>query len=181
MKINEQVKELRELADISGSYGEMIIKQAINTIEDLSSKLSVKNMEWSERYYGSDVLSKVIAELDERIAGQLSMTGLGDVTCRYGYRKSLEAYQQSKMIVEQTIKEYKEKQSVADCGGRWIPCSEKLPEKHTDVLVAFSHDDDTVIAWYSKVKKQWKNSSTGNVIKAKVVAWQPLPEPYHEP
>lgn len=59
----------------------------------------------------------------------------------------------------------------------WIPCSERMPQKHIDVLVSFG-DEDPVIAWYSEVNKHWKNSSTDNVITADVLAWQPLPEPY---
>ena len=62
--------------------------------------------------------------------------------------------------------------------GGWIPCSERLPEKH-DVLVSFGGRGNIVIAWYSELNNQWKNSSTDNVIKAEVIAWQPLPEVYH--
>lgn len=61
----------------------------------------------------------------------------------------------------------------------WIPCSERLPEKHADVLVSFGGCGNIVIAWYSEINKQWKNSSTDNVIKAEVIAWQSLPEVYH--
>ena len=63
--------------------------------------------------------------------------------------------------------------------GKWIPCSKKMPEQHIDEIVDFG-DDDQVIAWYSKVNKQWKNSSTDIAIKREVVAWQQLPEPYKE-
>ena len=81
-----------------------------------------------------------------------------------------------------TVEECQENKAIAEetaISGKWIPCSKKLPEKHIDVLVSFS-DQDSVIAWYSEVNKCWKNSSTDNVITAKVIAWQQLPEPYKE-
>lgn len=62
--------------------------------------------------------------------------------------------------------------------GQWIPCSERLPEKHVDVLVDFG-DENPIIAWYSHVNDTWKNSSTDYVINVDVIAWQPLPEPYN--
>ena len=62
--------------------------------------------------------------------------------------------------------------------GEWIPCSERLPEKHVDVLVDFG-DENPIIAWYSHVNDTWKNSSTDYVINVDVIAWQPLPESYN--
>ena len=61
--------------------------------------------------------------------------------------------------------------------GEWIPCSERLPEKHVDVLVDFG-DENPIIAWYSSVNDTWKNSITDHVIHIDAVAWMPLPEPY---
>ena len=63
--------------------------------------------------------------------------------------------------------------------GCWIPCSERLPDGRKDVIVTFGYEFP-VIAWYSEVNKQWKNSSTDHVIHGEVVAWMPLPEPYKE-
>lgn len=63
----------------------------------------------------------------------------------------------------------------------WILCSERFPETGVDVLVSFRDCGNIVIAWYSEVNKQWKNLSTGNVIKAEVIVWQPLPENYKPP
>ena len=60
---------------------------------------------------------------------------------------------------------------------QWIPCSERLPEKHVDVLVDFG-DENPIIAWYSSVNDTWKNSITDHVIHIDSVAWMPLPEPY---
>lgn len=49
-------------------------------------------------------LSNVIAELDRRINTQLKIiAGLNDPVHRYGFTKSLEAYQQCKLILDDLI------------------------------------------------------------------------------
>lgn len=84
---------------------------------------------------------------------------------------------------------------------RWIPCSERLPEEHEsiwakakgtdrwseamwekqsdEVIVTELFEDDTTRTdtacthdgeWYVKVK----------MVKRKIIAWMPLPEPYKE-
>ena len=67
--------------------------------------------------------------------------------------------------------------------GRWIPCSERLPEDDTLMLVNYIDNrpdaGDIWIGWHEMEKvwyidgeehsKEWGNE---------VVAWMPLPEPY---
>lgn len=49
-------------------------------------------------------LNDIIAVLDRRIAIQLNiLSGLNDSVYRYGYTKSLETYQQCKLILEDLI------------------------------------------------------------------------------
>ena len=72
-----------------------------------------------------EVFEKIIEEIDNRIKTQIKiMDRLANETCReicrYGFGKSLEAYEQSKLIVEQ---------AAASCSNGWIPCSERLPEE----------------------------------------------------
>lgn len=51
--ISEQVKELREVAEMyDGLDGGNILREAADTIEALSAKLAAVNMERSNRYYG---------------------------------------------------------------------------------------------------------------------------------
>lgn len=66
--------------------------------------------------------------------------------------------------------------SAEDCTG-WIPCKNRLPEKDETVLI------DTgigyfEIATYSGDGKTFYTEECGS---SQPVAWQPLPEPYHEP
>lgn len=54
MSISEQVKELRETAELFDKIddGRRMLLQAADTIEALSAKLAAANMERSDRYYG---------------------------------------------------------------------------------------------------------------------------------
>ena len=77
-----------------------------------------------------EVFEKLVAEFDKRINTQLKiMAGLGDEIYRYGFGKSLEAYQRGKGIIEQTAAEY---------NNGWIPVeSGKLPENEKEVEITF--------------------------------------------
>lgn len=77
-----------------------------------------------------------------------------------------------------------------DCGGGWIPCKERLPEDGVDVLVWFEYfrygEYDRLFQTKGisyTFNGEWSgfvNGSSGwNQLR--IIAWQPLPEPYHEP
>lgn len=71
--------------------------------------------------------------------------------------------------------------------GRWIPCSERLPEDYTDVLVWFEYfrygDYNCLyqtygIGDYSTEYDSWMINHETGWHKLRVIAWMPLPEPY---
>lgn len=88
MTISEQVKELKDLADISGVYGKLIIQQAANTIEILSARLEAscakqdvvyiisEMVEEIEYYYGQET------ELTERAKNFLSCKNWSKAYCQ---------------------------------------------------------------------------------------------------
>lgn len=66
------------------------------------------------------ILKEIEAEFDRRIDIQLQiMGGLGDDVYRYGYGKSLEAYQQGKLFVEDIIRKH--------MNDDWISVDERMP------------------------------------------------------
>lgn len=58
---------------------------------------------------------------------------------------------------------------------RWIPCSERLPEKEVVYIITVHYDDRNFIAFdnFCSYKHGWKEWSNQEVL-----AWMPLPEPY---
>ena len=72
---------------------------------------------------------------------------------------------------------------------RWIPCSERLPEKEEQVLI-YAWNVHYVLAKYREIrtcdgvyKMAWVTEdaySTPREIKHEVICWMPLPEPYRE-
>lgn len=59
-------------------------------------------------------------------------------------------------------------------GGKWIPCSERLPEPYKAVLVSTSTGEIDV-DYYGSYCKDFMGLK-GTHMKA--IAWMPLPEPY---
>ena len=60
---------------------------------------------------------------------------------------------------------------------KWIPCSERLPSKNIEVLVTVEEIDGgkyTKTSWLQE--EQWAIKKTP--LEPKVIAWQPLPQPY---
>ena len=57
---------------------------------------------------------------------------------------------------------------------KWIPCSERMPEDNTDVIVCFYSGTVTEMRYWGNGIFQGIYEHTAKTI----VAWMPLPEPY---
>lgn len=59
---------------------------------------------------------------------------------------------------------------------KWIPCSEKMPEDNTDVIVCFYSGTVTEMRYWGNGIFQGIYEHTAKTI----VSWMPLPKPYKE-
>ena len=80
---------------------------------------------------------------------------------------------QIKVDVDEIVERIKEEYGIMN---RWIPCSERLPEKGDLVLATVWND--VVIAWRNQCGV-WE-SAEDIYVKGDVTAWMPLPKPYSE-
>ena len=113
------------------------------------------------------ILEEIEAEFDRRIDIQLKiMAGLGDDVYRYGYGKSLEAYQQGKLFVEDIIRKH--------MNDGWIPARKKPTEDgfYVATMSGALVDQEEPFAGLAEFEDgEWVDGDD-------VIAWRPLPEPY---
>ena len=104
------------------------------------------------------ILREIEAEFDRRIDIQLKiMAGLGDDVYRYGYGKSLEAYQQGKLFVEDIIRKY--------MNDGWISVDERMPtqEECKDNLFWITYGNDlNYSAQIAKCEWVFADDESGN-------------------
>ena len=78
------------------------------------------------------------------------------------------AYDKAIEIVKQEAEQYK---------GGWIPVSEKLPEESLNSVIGWDEYRERC-CFVQYIGGRW---ILGNDIDSvKIIAWQPLPQPYHE-
>lgn len=127
------------------------------------------------------ILEEINAEFDRHIGTQLKiMAGTNDDVYRYGYGKSLEAYQQGKLFVEDIIRKH--------MNDGWIPIDDRLP-----TMEEYQKDDGRVIlddgnrrcaGYFDVYTGRFYSYRHITPYRAElyedngIIAWRPLPEPY---
>lgn len=128
------------------------------------------------------ILEEINAEFDRRIRTQLKITaGLSDDVYRYGYGKSLEAYQQGKLFVTDIIRKHLSRENTTEIARSsrdndgWISVEERLPEDDRMVLVTCQTKKGI-----RSVNRAYCDGAFwhGSGSMSGVIAWRPLPEPY---
>ena len=118
-------------------------------------------------------MKEVFKNIKERLETEKAelTTWAEDMAFKLGINKAIE-------IVNQVEEEYQTECNSSRLNNGWIPCSERLPERGTAVLV---QDDENLmdIAIFKKeygvdgfdLQDFWVSANN-------FIAWQPLPEPY---
>ena len=119
----------------------------------------------------NEAFEKILEKLEELQNNLLSQTE-GDAVLQVGV---INGVMYSRKIVQEVTEEY---------NGGWIPCSERLPEAGKRYLVSaiWKDKDFEKSAVYDAVYGSdglW-HSYNYEPVSYKVIAWQPLPEPFKE-
>lgn len=166
--ISEQVKELRIAAVYKEHSLKMLLEQAACTIESLSTKLQEENMKDENKRAKKHLKYGFCPDCG-------SPVGRGASTC----------FDCGSILDWDLLKEDSE-QSKENCVG-WILCKDRLPTKEESIKNdnRFILDDGNrryggLFDYEKKCFVQF-DFWNGLVEDKCAIAWQPLPEPYHDP
>ena len=124
-----------------------------------------------------EVLEKIIDRLEERASFLSDCTKYGnkDAEQQKNSYSTMMMYEVAD-LVDDLIEIVK--QEAGQYNNGWIPCSERLPdEAGTYNITAF--DGRTLRSTHAKWQPRLKSwNLTGTMAYWKVIAWQPLPQPY---
>lgn len=133
------------------------------------------------------ILEEIEQEFDRRINIKLKiMCGLGDDTYRYRYGKSLEDYQQGKLLVTDIIRKHMSgKDTNFSTNDGWIPVEERMPEEKANPVsqdfyeyqVTARFGEVTDVRHYKFGNGHWWNGP--GIVDKYVIAWRERPYPYH--
>lgn len=127
------------------------------------------------------IMEEIETEFEIRINTQLKIiSGLNDDVYRYGYGKSLEAYQQGKLLASEIIRKH--------MNDGWIPVEERPPEEPGRYNVTFRSDGSVQEIGYGSCRADvlgfpigygWYDLYSATYFSDDaILAWSPLPEPY---
>lgn len=104
--------------------------------------------------------------------------------CRKWRDKAHEAKDQDGWWMAANLLSHTKKIPSADAVSEWIPCSERMPEFSTEVLVTMEWGDRHVMSveWDSQTNElAWEDTIQNfRWDFDNVIAWMPLPKPYEE-
>lgn len=200
MSISEQVKELREVAEMyEGLDGGKILSEAADTIESLSAKQ--ENAYYVKRNGKDDVIVSIMYNKADNKYHFVNLSKNHICACGFETTEEAIADMEQRKNNGSICDFYLIERSAEDCGGGWIYCGdgENLPEESGYYLVTY-HEwsngeflpkfDDTYVKRLHYQKSEqfigWNFSKcvdkrAEDDMNREVLAWQPLPEPYHEP
>ena len=134
------------------------------------------------------------------------LRNIAETFCEWEYNRFYNAISRAADTIEALsakLQAANMERSAEDCGG-WIYCGDgkNMPEEHDSIFAKLKGTDKWSNAMFEKTSNEvnatiefedgkravktlhtidgrWSEGHRG--VKFKVVAWQPLPEPYHEP
>ena len=125
-----------------------------------------------------NVLEKILKEIDREIYKQREICN--EVLDTPGYRLYEKTMNVAKEIVKRHMDDAKDENIHSNDG--WIPVEDRLPEDREEVEVTIEEKANKVGKIRRYTKRAWLQDGRWiirqNPYEPRVIAWQPLPEPY---
>lgn len=190
MSISEQIKELREVAEMyEGLDGGKILSEAADTIESLSAKQ--ENAYYVKRNGKDDVIVSIMYNKADNKYHFVNLSKNHICACGFETTEEAIADMEQRKNNGSICDFYLIERSAEDCGGGWIYCGdgENLPKEPFACIVTVIDTDPMTMTDFEAILPYqvgyiggtW-NDSDGRQIPFDVIAWMKAPaEPYHEP